>query len=523
MSVRIKKIDNSTEEKILTGLIISDRICRDTIKLIRKDTFQNPYAQTIAKWVMDFYRTYHKAPHRTIQDIYNVEQTKLKEEEGELIASFLARLSSNLEKEEKINEDYLIDSAVKYFKTRSLKNISERIDSCIEANRLDDAERALQSYQQVTKDSAKFINPFSDEVVKKFFEDESNNVNKLFRMPEALGDMLGDFERGTLVGVMAPAKRGKSFMLMEIALQAFFSGYKTMFISLEMNSYKIERRLLRRITSFGEETRDYVFPCFDCFRNQIGKCNKSVRTNKVILREYDDNKPLFDPSMEYRPCTACRGNGKKDFIPETWFEVHKKEKRRVSNTRKVIRGISDMYGENFRLVCYPKFSANLQNIKADIMALEQYEDFIPDVIVIDYADILAPEDSRVTGRDRYDETWKMMGNLADVRRALVVSASQTNRKSFDRKNVTATDTAEDIRKIANVELMMVINQTPQEKRDKIIRVAVVAGRDDEFDEFRSCIVLQNLALGQIYLGSELEILKPSEKTQKEEGAENGGE
>lgn len=510
MAIRVKSVDNSLEEKILTGLIVSDRICRDTLKLIKRDTFQNPYVQTLVKWVSNYYKTYHKAPQKTIQDIYNVERTNLKNEESLLIGTFLGKLSDAFEREERINEDYLIDRAVEYVKKRALKNISERIESCVETNKVDEAEKALQSYQQITKDSQKFINPFSDETVKKFFVDESNNINKMFAMPGALGSLIGYFERGTLVGIMAPAKRGKSFLLMEIALQAFFERFKVLFVSLEMNSFKMERRLIRRITAFGDESKEYIYPCFDCFRNQIDECNKSIRTNNIRLRDEDDAKPDFDSNMDYRPCTACRG--KKDYLPETWFELHKRPKRKATNSRKVISGISKMYQDNFRLICYPKFSANVQNIKSDILSLEQNENFIPDVIVIDYADILAPEDSRITGRDRYDETWKMFGNLADVRRALVVTASQTNRQSFDKKNVTQTDASEDIRKIANVEMMLVLNQTTEEKRSHIMRVAVVAGRDDEFDQYKGCVILQNLALGQVCLDSEmLSIPKPPRK------------
>jgi hypothetical protein len=510
--MRRVKIDNSVEEKILTGLIVSDRICRDTIKLIKKDTFQNPYSQTIVKWIVAYYKQYRKAPHVHIQDIYNNEKATVKEDEAIFISSFLSRLSESFESEEKLNEEYLIDRSIEYFKKRALKNISEKIDSCVGLDKISEAEKALQSYRQISKDSSKFIDLFSDEEIKKFFEDESNNTNVMFRSPGALGELIGDFERGTLVGVMAPAKRGKSFLLMEFAVQAFFERYKVLFVSLEMNAFKMKRRLLKRMTAFGDETKEYVYPCFDCYLNQINSCDKTIRKNRVGLREDGEPKPeSFDPSSNYAPCVACRG--KSNFLPETWFTVIKRPKRTLNNTRKVLQGIRQMYSENFRLVCYPKFSANIVDIKADIETLEFDENFIPDVIVIDYADILAPEDSRVTGRDRYDDTWKMFGNLADVRKALVITASQTNRASFKKQNVTQTDAAEDIRKIANVDIMITLNQTANEKRQGVMRVAVVAGRDDEFDQFKTCTVLQNISLGQVCLDSELSAIKEREKTE----------
>lgn len=500
--MRKRVVNTSIEDKILTGLIVSDKVCRDVYKMIRKNSFLNPYIQTISKWIIDYYKKYHKAPKQQIQDIYNVEKEKIKEEEHPLISSFLSRISESFEKEESLNEDYLIDISIEYLKKTAMKNIIAKVDSCLEVGKVSDAEKELFSYKQVTRDSGKFINPFSEDAIKKFFEDEANESNRLFSMDGALGNLIGTFERGTLVGIMAPAKRGKSFWLMEVAIRAFFERKKVLFVSLEMPQFKMERRILKRIVSRGNESKDFVFPCFDCYKNQMNICRKSVRVGRGKLRDASGNKPeVFDRGINYTVCDVCRGTN--DFQVDTWFTLIRKQRKTLANTKKLGQGLMQMYSDNFRLVCYPKFSANVSDIKSDIDILEADEDWIPDVIVVDYADILAPEDSRVIGRDRYDETWKMFGNLADIRRALVVTASQTNRQSFNKKNVTQIDAAEDIRKIANVDVMISLNQTPQEKRQGVMRVAVVAGRDDDFDQYRTCLVLQNLELAQVCLDSEL--------------------
>jgi hypothetical protein len=99
-------------------------------------------------------------------------------------------------------------------------------------------------------------------------------------------------------------------------------------------------------------------------------------------------------------------------------------------------------------------------------------------------------------------TWKTLKNLADSYNALVVTASQSNRASFDKKNVTQTDIADDIRKVAHVDGMIALNQMEEEKRRGIMRVSYIAGRDHSFDQRRSCVVLQQLDLGQTLLDSE---------------------
>jgi hypothetical protein len=97
----------------------------------------------------------------------------------------------------------------------------------------------------------------------------------------------------------------------------------------------------------------------------------------------------------------------------------------------------------------------------------------------------------------------MLKNLSDERHCLVVTASQSNRKSFKKKHVTQTDIAEDIRKLAHVDAMMSLNQTPEEKHSSVMRVNMIALRGDDFDEYASCIVTQQLKLGQVCLDSQM--------------------
>jgi hypothetical protein len=109
-------------------------------------------------------------------------------------------------------------------------------------------------------------------------------------------------------------------------------------------------------------------------------------------------------------------------------------------------------------------------------------------------------------------------NLSDSRHCLVMTASQTNRGSFDKKNVTQTDIAEDIRKIAHIDGGMALNQLPNEKRKGVMRVALIAGRDIDFDQMKTCIVLQNLQLGQVLLDSEESYVPRAEESEEEESA-----
>lgn len=497
-----REINNSVEEKILTGLIVSSHFCREAQNLIHKDIFQNPYAKIISGWAIDYYKKYGESIQKHIQDVFEIEKdTTLKEEDKNIISVFLSRLSTKYEEEVDFNVSYLLDKTVWYSKKQSLKNTSERIQHLLELDKIDEAEKEIAKYKKISKEVSGIFDPLCKEEIDKYFSEVNDKSNIVLRLPGAVGDLMGDLERHWLVGILAPTKRGKTFWQQEFAVTAVMERRRVFFVSLEMDKTRVKKRLYKRLTGFADRTDDYVYPCFDCVRNQKGDCRKKERTNQVKLLTSEGVKPQYDRSSPYNPCVSCRG--KKDFILGTWFTTLRKEGMKRNSTIKILQGIKQAFGDRLRIKSYPKFSANIHDIMADLQQLEENENFIPDVIIIDYADILAPEDTRVTGRERIDETWKTMGRMADEYHALVISASQSNRQSFKKKYVEEVDASEDIRKIANSDLFIALNQTPQEKRESVMRINVIADRDGEFDSFQSALVLQQLSIGQVCLDSEI--------------------
>jgi len=155
-----------------------------------------------------------------------------------------------------------------------------------------------------------------------------------------------------------------------------------------------------------------------------------------------------------------------------------------------------------RLISYPAYSASITNIMTDIELLEIREGFIPDVIVIDYADILAPENTRDSGREKIDATWKALKRMGAERKALVITGSQTNRDSIEKAIIDEHHTAEDIRKLAHVDVMLTLNQIPDEKIIGAMRISVLEHRWKQFDKFKQALVLQNYHTGQAAIESE---------------------
>jgi hypothetical protein len=453
------RIVSSIENKIVTGLITSDSFCRQLAPILKKEYFAVEYAGVIAEWCKKFYHEYREAPKQHIEDVYLSKRGEMGEDVADIIKVFLKKISDQYESDG-LNVDYLLQQSFEYLNKRSLQVTYEQLGKMLDSGKVDRAEKLMQEYRKNARAVSSWVNPLESEYVKNLLMDEEED--HVFRFPGKLGDVAGWHERGWFVAVVAPMKRGKSFFLQEVAVQCILARKKVVFFSLEMGHKRIARRILARLTAYGKKTGTYVYPCFDCQSNQDGSCKKEERVNRKRLLDDEGNKPQYRMELKYRPCVACRGAA--DFHLATWYTTHKRDRMEFKNTMRKVKAINIMFGDNFRLRSFPANSANMVDIKAELDALEYMEEFVPDVIIIDYADILKPEDSRmVDERQRSNETWKMMKNMTDERHVLLFTATQGNRKSIDKRNMQAVDISEDIRKFAHIDMMYAISQTEQER------------------------------------------------------------
>lgn len=508
MTVRFRRttVDTDIEEQILTGLIVSTKVCRELRDVIKPEYFEIPWSRVLATWVMDYYTQFNAAPERNVQDIYNVERENLPEETADLLAAFLQNLSTTYENQTTgLNEDFLIARAITHFRNRNIDLTLEEVQSLRRIGRNEEAELRLMQHCQVARVVGGWVNPFSQEFIDNYYESldaHGNNENVVFQFPGDLGRLLGPFETGWLVGILGPMKRGKSFWLEECAILSAIARKPTAYISLEMNNNTNAERLFKRITAMGDNGGNYLYPVADCQKNQSNECHLPQRTCRTRLLDDTNQKPAFaDAPPAYTACAVCRTTEPDLYVADSWLTIVERKTLSERAVRSGARGFVLRYGSNMRIKSYPAYSANLRKIKADLDFLAMSEGFYPKTIVIDYADILAPDNPKLTGRDRVDDTWKLLKNLADERKCLVVTASQSNRKSIEKKTIGQVDTGEDIRKVAHVDVMFGLNQTPVEKRRRVMRIGVVAHRHQDDAVGSQVLVMQQLQVGQVLLDS----------------------
>jgi len=506
--IRRRKVDTDIERKLIIGLITSTAFCQEIIpklKILGMDTFQISFARKVAQWVIDYYEDIGEAPQKHIQDIFNTEKEKLSEEEKELVSDFLDLLSKEYENESQFNVAYLRKKTLEYLKTRTFEIFFERGLSYVEQGKLKHAERLYLDFTKVPEETIETFDPFSEKEVRLYELD--GEVNRLVEMPGDLGKVIGGpLERSWLVSLAGPEKRGKSFFLEEFVFQCLFDGLKVFWVSLEMNKYVLKGRIYTRITAAIKEPGNIIIPIPDCKNNQQGICNKKKRINNIKLVDEFGALPEFDPRSKYSPCTVCRTIPRRKgippnrtFTPDYWFEEIRVEEITTKIIEKRTKQFRQMFGSNLRCRAYPAFSANFDDIQHELDLLEM-EGFVPDIIAIDYFDILAEEKGVRSDRGSIDKTWKRGKNLAAERDCLVITPDQTNKTSRERETIRSTDTTEDKRKDAHVDLKLAINQTMQENDDGVARIGVLFHRHRKTTS-KQAMVFQSLELANPFMDS----------------------
>lgn len=505
-NIAIRKVDSTIEKRIIMGMIVSDRYLREVYDLINLDYIRSDYIRTVAEWCLGFFDNYEKSPFHDIQTIFTdyKEAGKIKSEEAEIIEILLKETSQKYSNQ-KVNDDYLLDQTILYFKKRELEITNSNIKILLDQNKIEEAENEILTFHKVSRVSSQWKNPFEERNVERSFEERK----PLVVLPGNLGRYVGPLERGWFVGLAGGFKRGKTWVMQKIALSAMLVFLKVAIISLEMQDFQMHTRIYKElISAVDPDITKVTFPVFDCFWNQCGTCQKSERENRISLTESEDTLvPRFDPTnqvhIRYRPCTVCMHEVPEDYNMATWFEVHKRPPFDVYEAQEQMRFYRRMYNHNLRTLSFGRFEANVSDIKRSLEILRVTEDFIPDVLLIDYVDILRPERESLVGVQKEDESWMALAMLASTEHCLLVTPTQITKDGLESNSISTQHMARWVGKLGHVDQMLTVNQKPDEKAKGYSRIGQIAHRHRDFDEFTQCYMLQNLSAGQVMLNAEI--------------------
>jgi hypothetical protein len=468
MKLKRKAVEGHIERQILIALITSRDFLVQALPMLQDiDMVEIPHFKIITNWCIKYFEKYGDAPGQNIQGIFENWESGLDEEQMDE-ADNIARLLETLDSEDdrtQINVPYVLDHLQAWVENRKLKQLQNQLDLALDSGQRDVAQDAVMRYRPTEIMAGAGFDPFRDD---NCWRDAFMYANApLIDFPGDAGRFLNDaLTRDALIGIQGPEKRGKTFWCIEFVMRALMNRLHVAFFQVgDLSKHQVVYRLGMYLSQRP---------------SRKNLCGTYEVPRKIIPpRQEGDDVEIETKERTFSKCAtlaSCRKAVKK------FMRGH---------------GMSEMKS-HLKVSIHPNSSINVYGINSILDQWELLEDFVPDVIVIDYADILAPEDDTQDARNRVNDTWKALRKLSQERHCLVIAPTQADSKSYNAYTQTMSNFSEDKRKNAHVTGILCLNQTPQEKALGVMRLNWSALRESPFDE-RTCLwVGQCLPIGRAY-------------------------
>lgn len=508
------------ERRIAIGVVTSKEYLQQIKNIWDLKLIQSPEAKKICMWAWDYFEKYDKPINKEIESAFIDYAKKQKRDAVEDLENLIYGISKE-SVENPINLEYLVDSTQKYFKERRLTTFADSISALVSADKTEEAENIALSYAPLKNDSEASLNLGDSVVLDRIEKAFDTTQQSLIEYPGALGTFWNSqFVRGGFVALMGSEKKGKSFWLLDIALTACKQKRNVVFFQAgDMTENQQLKRIAIYLAKKSDQKRycsQMYEPVRDCVRNQLGTCTLTeCEDNHAVLwgnetenslREEMTIKKLvnaFDDNPTFRPCTNCSAYEYQK-LGTPWLQnVPETIPLSVTEAKNRFEHFFIDYKRQFKLSSHVNNFLTVKHIRGLIAMWEKQDDFVPDVIVIDYADLLVPETKEF--RHGQNEIWKDLRRLSQEKHCLVVTATQADAKSYDQDRLKLSNFSEDKRKYAHVTAMYGLNQdkNDREKKIGIMRINEIVIREGEFSATNEVCVLQNLRRGRPFLGSYL--------------------
>jgi len=537
------KPDKHIERRIIIGMIVSDLYLRDISTIWDPRILQAPMAQRIASWCLEYFEKYEKAPGKDIEGIY-IQKLKAglpKDIAEDIEEDILPDLSDEYDRTH-FNVHYLLDQTRQYFRERNLSLFADQINGMVSQGDLTEAESIAADYKPVSEGIENDVDLASPEALLRIQTAFQLAESPIITYPGALGRFINNqLIRGGFISLLGSEKRGKTWMLMDISIRACKQGANVAFFQAgDMTEDQQLRRICICLAQRSDKARyckSLRLPCLDCGRNFNDECDRPERKGQgcidpkatpeqaySIIKEVagKSDKALAEliagPGKGYVPCglEKCR-----DFVGSIWFEQTKQTTPlTVDEAQATINEFFKVKGKvikrkrgKFKLSTYFNGTLSIKEIRAVLDRWEQQDNFVPDVVLIDYMDLLIDPTSEF--RHKQNEIWKGGRRISQERHCLVVTVTQADAESYDSDTLQLKNFSEDKRKYSHVTAFYGLNQDKKgvEKKLGILRINELLVRDDESNGGKQVCVLQALQQGRPFVSSFFDQTprKPKEK------------
>jgi replicative DNA helicase len=446
----------SLQENLLTVLAFDPEKAPIVRAVVAPELFGGPY-RLLAARIYDYLDTFKKPPGDHLPDLLS-DKLEGRAAEAEYYIEILESLH---QAKEHINAAYVMASLETFVKRQSMRSIAIDLQKALQRDTeegLEEAERLIAGANHV---SLKVFDPGTRLSDKKralaFLDLPDDSFPTGIKELDALG--LGP-TRKELWLFIGNAKAGKSWALGQLAKSSLRHRYRVVHITLEMSEKRTTQRYFQSLFAMAKRKDEFDITRFQ--RDTLGRINGFDTAKSRPALSMDD--PKIRKKLEYRI--------------DRW---------------------SSRILDNILVKEFPTGQMSVLQLRAYLDNLEASEKFVPDLLVVDYPDLMKLD------KDNYrlalDEVFKELRGLAVSRNIALAAVSQSHRSAAKAKQVGVENVAEAYSKIAHSDVVITYTQTPAEHKLGLARLHVAAGRNDR-DRF-TVVISQAYNTGQFVVDSSL--------------------
>jgi len=163
-----------------------------------------------------------------------------------------------------------------------------------------------------------------------------------------------------------------------------------------------------------------------------------------------------------------------------------------------------------RIIYHPSQSLTIEGIENLIEQYSFYFGFTPQLLVVDYLDLLAPRkaDYRLELRQKLRNITDDLRSIALRKNIAVLTATQANRASLSKPKMTEANISESFGKVEVADSIIALSQTEDEKTQKRARLVMLKNRDYVSGGTVECYVdFDKMILMDIDLASKMGMLE----------------
>lgn len=396
----------------------------DVLKLCRKTVpftiLRSTTERMTCKSIYGYYDRFGKAPKADFEDFFYTEHHWTSDDERELYEKLFGKINSS-----EASRDYVLARLAEYIERLSYEQTLLKSADYIQKN---DVKAIREEFKIALKNTVAFTEVGDD--IWDFYPFPEENRLVCPTSIEALDRKIGGYNRKELFLWMGATNRGKSWALVNGALASLKAGKNAVYYTLEMSKESVQHRLLMSMSGL---------------RRSVGDESKRLRVTYFNSNtvDFSDRKSVYTDTKT--------------------IEEAKKRYRR--------------YGGSLRVVELKGGHSTVEDIEKHLYTYELRMGQLPDIIFIDYADLLVSYKKFSEDINGIDHVYNCLRGLAVEKNIGIVTASQGNRMALDVKKVDLKHMAKSIGKAMIADAVITLNQEEAEYRENRMRLIVAKMRE----------------------------------------------